>query len=146
MVLGEELYVIPQYENGFTGFEATIDSYLKQKHRVRVLDRSRPDPMCYLPFPSTVRVGKDLFVDFDRNHPRADLILQVCEIFSRDFRVHLTHTGDHHDGVFCPISEGQIFSTHYRDTYDLTFPDWQVFWLPDTTKRRIQTNGYNGRW
>jgi hypothetical protein len=145
MVLGDTLYVIPQYENAFTGFESTIADYKTQGLKVKVLDRSLPDPMCFLPFPSTVRVGKDLFVDYDKHDRNAAYVREICEVFAKDFRVHVTHTGDHNDGVFCPIFPGQIFSTHYRETYDQTFPGWQIFWLTDTTKHRI-SNGRNGRW
>jgi hypothetical protein len=145
MTLGNTLYIIPQYENAFTGFDHVCKLYLDHGQDVRILDRSKPDPMCFLAFPSTVRVGKDLFVDFDRHHPQADLIRHVCEVFSQDYRIHITHSADHNDGIFCPISPGQIFSTHYRDAYDKTFPGWQVFWLTDTTKQR-RSNGYNGRW
>ena len=145
MVLKDTLYIIPQYENQFTGFDKTINQYLEQQQKVKVLDRSTPDSMCFLPFPSTVRVGKDLFVDFIKNKQFAKYQEEICQTFSGDYRVHLTHTGDHSDGVFCPISPGQIFSTHYRKTYDQTFPDWHVFWLTDSTRFR-SNNGYNGRW
>jgi hypothetical protein len=145
MVLGDTLYVVPQYPNMFTGFDNTIQLYQDLGHSVKVLDRGKPDPMCFLPFPSTVRVGKDLFVDFSINHAGADFIRQVCDVLSQDYRVHITHSGDHHDGVFCPIAPGQIFSTHYRTAYDQTFPDWHVFWLSDTTKDR-RRYARNGRW
>lgn len=145
MVLGDTLYVIPQYEQSFTGFDMVIDDYRLHNQKVQVLDRSEPDPMCFLPFPSTVRVGKDLFVDFHDNGPNSQHVHQVCQMFAQQYRVHVSHTGDHHDGVFCPVAPGQIFSTHYRKAYGQTFPDWQVFWLEDTTRHRIY-NGRNGRW
>jgi hypothetical protein len=145
MVLGDTLYVIPQFENAFTGFDQTINQYLEQQQKVKVLDRSTPDLMCFLPFPSTVRVGKDLFVDFVKDKKFTKYQEEICQMFSHDYRIHLTHTGDHSDGVFCPISPGQIFSTHYRKTYDQTFPGWYVFWLADSTKFR-KSNGYNGNW
>lgn len=145
LVLNDTLYIIPQYENSFTGFESTLELYQNQGYQVKVLERSLPDDMCFLPFSSTVRVGMDLFVDFAKNNPKVSHFTAVCNRLSKEYRVHVTNTGDHSDGVFCPVAPGKIFSTHYRDAYDQTFPGWQVFWLTDTTKKRI-SNGYNGRW
>lgn len=145
MVLDDKLYLIPQYENNFTGWESTIEHYRKHDQKVHVLDRSRPDPMCYLGFPSTVRVGKDLFLDHPKNSNKRDYFDEVCNNLAKSYRVHVTSTGDHNDGVFCPIGPGHIFSTHYRECYDATFPGWQVHWLSDTTVKR-RHNGYMGRW
>jgi len=145
MALADTLYIIPQYKNSFTSFEPTIDQYQCQNLNVRVLDRSIPDPMCYVPFPSTVRVGKDLYLDMDVKCPGYEYFIKQASSLANDYRVHVTHTDDHSDGVFCPISPGNIFSTHYRKKYNETFPGWQVFFLNDTTKNRIG-NGYNGNW
>ena len=131
--------------SSFTSFEPTIDNYQSQNLNVKVLDRSIPDAMCYVPFPSTVRVGQDLYLDIDRQNPGYEYFITQAEIFSKDYRVHVTHTGEHSDGVFCPVSPGNIFSTHYRKKYNETFPDWQVCFLTDTTKGRIG-NWQSGSW
>lgn len=144
MTLGDTLYVIPQYENCFTGFDSIIKQYVTEQQNVKVLDRSLPDPMCYLNFPSTVRVGQDLFLDCDLHNPHYHYFRQAAENLSQRYRVHISHTGDHSDGVFCPIKPGKIFSTHYRQSYQNTFPGWDVFYLTDTTKYR--SNGHNGNW
>lgn len=143
--LGDTLYIIPQFENGFVGFESTIDEYIDKGYTVKILDRSLPDPMCYLPFPSVVRVGKDLFFDCAKDSPGYEYFLECCEKFAKTYRVHVTHTGDHNDGIFCPVAPGKIFTTHYRKNYKNTFPGWEVFQLNDTTKIR-SSNGHCGRW
>jgi len=53
VVLGDTLYVIPQYEQAFTGFDLVIDDDMRDGQKVGILDRTKPDPMCFLPFPST---------------------------------------------------------------------------------------------
>jgi hypothetical protein len=145
LVLDDTLYIIPQYENNFTGFESTIQCYRNENQKVQVLDRSIPEAMCFLQFPSTVRVGKDIFVDHPKNDLNRAYFDEVCRNLSKTYRVHVTSTGDHSDGVFCPVRPGHIFSTHYRKCYDQTFPRWQVHWLTDTTVKR-KTDGYVGRW
>lgn len=145
ITLGDTLYVIPQYENSFTAFETIIDSYKKQNQKVVVLDRSKPDPMCFVPFPSVVRVGQDIFLDCGKNSPGYVYFEQIVVELSKKYRVHVTHTNEHNDGVFCPIKSNHIFSTHYRTRYEKTFPGWNVFYLNDTTKQR-RSNGMNGNW
>lgn len=145
MVLGNTLYVIPQYENELTGFDDTISLYKKDSANCQVLDRSLPDPMCYLNFPSTVRVGQDLFTDCARNSSTLNYFNKACEHLAKSYRVHVTHTGDHSDGVFCPVAPKKIFTSHYRSDYSLTFPGWSVQALNDSTIKR-KNNGYNGQW
>lgn len=145
MTLGDTLYIIPQYENSFTGFESTINFYKKQNQKVIVLDRSVPDPMCYVTFPSVVRVGKDILLDCAKKSPGYSYFEKVVGDLAKNYRVHVTHTNEHHDGIFCPINPNNIFSTHYRTDYKNTFPGWDVFYLHDTTKER-SNNGRNGNW
>ena len=143
LTLGDTLYITPQYPNKkkFEPFQSAINLYRKNNQKVKILDRSQPEGMHWVTYPSTVRVGRDLFFDTgDRER-----VSSVFEHFAKDFRVHVTETGEHNDAIFCPISPGQIFSTHYLTAYDQTFPDWEVYFLTDTTKAR-GWNGYNGRW
>jgi len=144
MTLADTLYIVPQCPNMHHGFESTVKEYLQQNQKVQVLDRSKHDDMCYLSFPSTVRVGRDLFVDCAYNNPGAShLFHKAASRFVNDYRVHVTYTGDHNDGIFCPIKAGHIFTTHYRELYDDTFPGWEVFFLPNTTLGR---NWQPGNW
>jgi len=145
MTLSDTLFVLPQYENSFTGFESTISQYRQDNQKVKVLDRSLPDPWCYLAFPSTVRVGKDIYIDCALDDPNYHYFQQVANELAKTYRVHITHTGEHNDGIFCPVSPGNIFSTHYRKNYEHAFPGWKIFYLNDTTRRR-SGNGYNGNW
>jgi hypothetical protein len=146
ITIGTTLYIIPQYYSGIEPFQCHLDRYRRQQQNVVILDRSIPDPMCYIVPPSVVRVGKDLYIDYLKDNTLAE---QMCELaiesLSKFYRVHVTHTGDHSDAVFCPVAPGHIFSTFYRKTYHDTFPNWDIFFLTDTAGQRLG-NGYNGSW
>ena len=143
ITIGETLYVLPQYASGVEPYQKAIDLYQKANQQVQILlrDQANCDPLCWIPFPSIVRVGQDLYIDYDKNNSICE---SAVEEFAKHYRVHVTHTGDHSDGVFCPVKAGQIFSTHYRQTYNKTFPGWDVHFLTDTTQHR--GNGGNGNW
>jgi hypothetical protein len=147
ITIGTTLYINPQYYSGVEPFQVHLDRYRQQQQDVVILDRSIPDPMCYITPPSVVRVGKDLYIDYKKRNDMSD---QLCELtiesLSKFYRVHVTHTGDHSDGVFCPVAPGHIFSTFYKKTYHDTFPDWDIFFLTDTASKRVGYNGGNNRW
>lgn len=147
LTLDDTLYILPQYENRQTGFEDTLVLYSQQGQKFCVLDRAKPDDLCYVAFPSTVRVGRDIYLDFfamgGKDARGYDHFMKAATELSKNYRVHITYTGDHADGVFCPISPGNIFTTHYRSDYTKTFPGWKVFHLIDSTKNRIDL-GFNG--
>jgi len=147
LTLDDTLYITHPYPELFTSFESTINLYKNNNQKVKILDRSVPDPMTSLVFPSVVRVGFDLIVDV-RQESQLEILKPVLEKMSKEYRVHVTRTGDHSDGVFCPVGPKQIFSTHYRQEYKNTFPDWEVFFLTDTTIKRSNKlgNGFNGKW
>ena len=134
MVLGDTLYVTPQFESGVQPWQWAIDQYSKNNQKVCIANRfcSRPDPWVEVTFPSVVRVGRDVFIDYPANSPFSKDLESICSELSRDYRIHVTHTGDHSDAIFCPVKPGQIFSTHYRTRYRDTFPDWEVFFLKNT--------------
>ena len=150
LTLGNTLYITPQYESGTEPWQWAIDEYVSAGCDVRILKRfcDTPDPAVFLNYPSVVRVGKDIYIAYAKGHQlQADNVNIVCKELSKNYRVHVTHTSDHSDGVFCPVRPGQIFSTHYRKKYSETFPDWEVFFLTDTTRtNKRKHNGWNGRW
>jgi hypothetical protein len=148
LTLGDTLYISPQYSSGIEPFQSTIDLYTEYNQKVKILNRSKncTDSMAWVAFPSFVRVGKDIYIDY----PHGNLTCvehnekAIAEL-SKHYRVHVTNTGDHSDGVFCPVHPKHIFSTHYKQNYEKTFPGWDVFFLTDTTISR-KSNGWNGRW
>ena len=128
MTLGDTLYINPQYPSLVDPYQHAIDRYIKNQQKIKIIDRFNNDPWSYIIFPSVVRVGRDIFIDFNGSDTMSEKSArQISEILSKEYRVHLSSTGDHSDGVFCPIKPGYIFSTHYRSMYAQSFPGWQVF-------------------
>jgi len=146
LTLDDTLYIIPQYESDIQPWKSSIDKYRANGDNVRILNRfGDSEPWCWLIFPSVVRVGRDIFIDYKLGNKNVESNTKiVCDELSKKYRVHVTHTGDHSDGVFCPVAPQRIFSTHYKKVYSDTFPGWDVFFLTDTTK--LKTNGINGKW
>jgi hypothetical protein len=122
-------------------FKNTIEQYLKNNQHIHMVDRSKP--YAWVGYGEVVRLGKDLYYDVALERSDAER-LQTCingfKDIGKDYRRHLLHFGGHADGVFCPVKEGYIISTHYGDAeiYQQTFPGWEVFWLPDVTQKRMQ--------
>jgi hypothetical protein len=131
LVLDDVLYITPQYVRGIEPFQAAIDSYLHNQQKVVVLDRSLNEDMCYVVFPSVCFLGKDIYIDYNSQDPvAARANWSVANLLaSQGYRVHLSKTNDHSDGVFCPLKPGAILSSHYRSSYHNSFPQWQIHHL-----------------
>ena len=142
IVVDDTLYVTPQYHHNIQPFAHAIDEYKAQGQKVKILDRST-DSMCWVIFPSLLRMGKDLYFDFDPHHQKQKKhTIKTANMFTSTHRVHVSGTGgDHLDGVFCPLKNKQIFSSHYRSLYDKSFPGWNVFKLPEP-----KSNGHSMKW
>lgn len=149
LTLGDTLYVSPQYSSGVEPFQNAIDLYRQNQQKVVVLDRG-VDPMAWVEFASVVRVGRDILIDYDSNDIiRTKNNKKVAEQLCSNYRVHLSTTGDHSDGVFCPLKPGQILSSHYQTHYEQSFPDWNIFSLRDNTlvnKQKLTVNGVGAKW
>jgi hypothetical protein len=84
---------------------------------------------CLCP-PALVRVGKDLYLDHD-SHPQVwGFICQWMVEVSKKYRVNVCSTSGHSDGVFCPVAPGIVVSSHYKNNYTQSFPNWEVFGIP----------------
>jgi len=98
-------------------------------------------PLACLCPPSVVRIGKDIYVDYDTHCHVWGMITETLTQWAKDYRVHVCLTGGHSDGVFCPVAPGIIVATHYLSQYNNTFPNWKVFHLPEP-----KCNNYFGNW
>jgi glycine amidinotransferase len=136
ITIGDTLYVIPQGYN-VEPWQSTIDLYTRSGGNVQVLNRftEHPDILCYMTPPAVTRVGKDLF--FEASESNFENKKSIAKYFQqKGYRTHLITTGGHNDGIFCPIRPGYIFSTHYFNGYEKSFPGWEVYFLNDTTTTR----------
>ena len=84
---------------------------------------------CLCP-PAFVRVGKDLYLDKDSHSHVWGFICQWMVESSQDYRINMSSTSGHSDGVFCPVAPGVIASSHYKSNYLESFPGWEVFKIP----------------
>ena len=142
ITLGQRLLISPQgYKQ--EPYNDTIEEYLKNGESVEILDRGK-DARSWLQFPAMVRVGNRLIVDTcsPDDQLTTGKIKEACGMLGDMYEIIETQEGAHLDGVFCPIKEGYIFSSHWGslDLYKNTFPGWQVFW------KEQKSNGYNGKW
>lgn len=91
-----------------------------------------------IPANGITRIGRDLY--FGWNHEREkDLILEeIVSKYFQDYRCHFVWTGGHIDGVFSPIVPGLVVSTEEIDTFDETFPGWEVVHLPNESFNKVK--------
>jgi len=95
--------------------------------------------------PSVVRMGKDLYLDYDSHSETNESWMRTCKWmidFSRRYRINICKTNGHSDGVFCPVAPGVLVTSHYKSNYSQSFPGWEVFKIlpelhnfPPTEKR-----------
>lgn len=88
--------------------------------------------------PSIVRVGMDLYVDPFGLEPMWGFACQAMVELAKKYRVNICTTDGHSDGVFCPVAPGLIASSHWKNNYKASFPDWEVFDIPE----KYQNNGF----
>jgi hypothetical protein len=109
-------------------WQKQIDAMLANGVDIKV-GPSGNDLSCLQP-PSIVRCGNDLYIDIDSHKHVMPQISSTLVEWAKQYRVHLISTGGHSDGVFCPIREGLIITTHWISDYEKTFPGWEVFKIP----------------
>ena len=77
------------------------------------------------------RIGRDLYFGTESyNQDITDYKQFVDEEFIST-RNHIVNTGGHSDGTYCAVCPGLIISLNDVPTYQDTFPDWEVVYLPN---------------
>lgn len=84
--------------------------------------------------PSVVRVGRDLYIDYDTHRATWGFVCETMVQLAKKYRVNVVDTGGHCDSVFCPVAPGKIVTSHWKDNYDTSFPGWELFHVPNETK------------
>jgi hypothetical protein len=126
---------------------------------------------------SVTRIGRDLYLgtpepkDLWRKfkhslHPIDEPVskkfeknfLKILKIYNEkkisnfpDYRCHVVDSEGHLDGTFCPVIPGLIISLNDIQTYEETFPNWEVVYLPnqswDLVKPFLNLKSKNkGKW
>ena len=137
MTLGTEFYHL-RSKYAIDPWEDQIQDF--KQHGVVVHGMEHSDVECLAP-PSIVRMGRDLYIDYDTHAHVWGMVSKVLIDWAKHYRVHVCSTNGHSDGVFCPVAPGTIVATHYLSEYSKTFPNWKVFHLPTP-----KVNPWSGHW
>jgi hypothetical protein len=78
----------------------------------------------------TTRIGLDLYHGTESYEEDQSELLQQRNNLFPNYRNHIVNSGGHSDGTFCPVKPGLIVSLQDIPTYQETFPDWEVVYLP----------------
>jgi len=88
--------------------------------------------------PSITVVGKDIYIDSrDVKSELFNYYLTKLKIQYPNFRVNVLTIGGHNDGCFHTIKEGAILSLQEIQTYEDSFPGWDVCYLPDQSWSKV---------
>jgi len=137
LTIGNKLWIKPQ---GYRKepYQHVIDEYKINGEQVEILDRVG-DPRALLEFPSVVRIGKRLVVDYGHlssDKAQAEDLADALNFLKKDYKIVLSNDGGHLDGMFCPIRKGTILSSHWgnQNFYDTALPHWEVVWVDEIKK------------
>lgn len=123
-------------------WQPIYDSVLTQKQSIKIVS-DHP----YINGAGVSRIGKDLyFALYDNGNHQEYLRKQFPE-----YRSHIVRTQGHGDGTYCPVCPGLIISLMDVPTYQDTFPDWEVVYLPDQSWEKVKAflklkQKNQGRW
>ena len=92
--------------------------------------------------PNITVIGKDIYMDgkpFNSNINKDEYQYYIKQFFKKfsDFRINILNIGGHNDGCFHTIKPGAILSLDEIQTYDNTFPGWDVCYLPDQSWAKV---------
>jgi hypothetical protein len=97
------------------------------------------------------RLGNDLYFATQTYYDDKKLILDKVNHIFPNTRNHVVNAGGHGDSVYCPVTPGLIISINDVTTYQDTFPDWEVVYLPDSDYAHMRKFEHSmkinkGRW
>ena len=90
--------------------------------------------------PSITVVGRDVYID-DKGEMSRLLVDYYIEQFANmfpNFRINVLNIGGHNDACFHTVKPGAILSLKEIQTYNDTFPDWDVCYLPDQSWGKVK--------
>ena len=97
------------------------------------------------------RLGTDLYFATQELILDDAPLLEVVNKHFPDTNNRIVHADGHGDAVYCPVAPGLIISLRDIPTYQDTFPDWEVVYLPSSNyqhmvefKQSMKIN--RGRW
>ena len=106
-----------------------------------------------MPAPSITVVGQDIYIDSKNDTPTILLNYyyeKFVDMFP-NFKINVLTIGGHNDSCFHTIKPGAILSLEKIQTYEDTFPGWEVCYLPDQSWSKVDPflkmkKKNNGKW
>jgi hypothetical protein len=97
------------------------------------------------------RIGQDLYFATQTYYDDRQQILSLVDQHFPHTRNHVVNAGGHGDAVYCPVTPGLIISLNDVPTYQETFPDWEVIYLPPSDYAHMREFEFSmkrnkGRW
>jgi len=97
------------------------------------------------------RIGQDLYFGTENYNQDQRSLQQFVNTEFPHTRNHIVNTGGHADGTYCPVCPGLIISLCDVSTYQHTFPDWEVVYLPGQSWTAVNSfidlkKKNSGRW
>lgn len=89
-----------------------------------------------IPAPCWTLVGKDLYLD-DMDHAVSQELIDAILKINPDIRINKLSVGGHNDGCFHTIKPGALLSLLDIQTYEDTFPKWDLCYLPDQSWAKV---------
>lgn len=144
MVLGDRLWQLRNHYR-VDPWQEALDEYQTSGAKIHV---ENDGPWACLSPPCLVRMGRDIFVDYKYHKHVWGMVTEPLVELARDFRIHVSMLDGHSDCVFCPIDNGLLISTEYKQTYNKTYPDWEIYWLTNNPVREriVKTSGGFFQW
>ena len=90
--------------------------------------------------PSITVVGRDIYIDI-KTEVDSVLVNYYFKEFAKmfpNFKINVLTIGGHNDGCFHTIKSGAILSLKEIQTYEDTFPDWDICYLPNQSWEKIK--------
>ena len=87
----------------------------------------------------TTRLGKDLYFGTNSPNDDTDQIKKTFQNLFPEYRCHVVETDGHSDASYCPVVPGLIISLKDMPTYEKTFPNWEVVYLPEQSWSKVNS-------
>lgn len=126
MVLGQTLYSLHNHCQ-VDPWSAVMEDYKSKNYDVQTPVNQ---PINCVSPPCVVRIGRDLYVDTMQHTNVWGFVCEAMVDLSKHYRVNICNTNGHSDGVFCPVKQNLLVTSHYKTDYTQSFPGWEVLQIP----------------
>ena len=131
-VLGNSLYNLRNHFS-VNPWKHCLDEYRQSGAMVHEISDG---PWACVSPPCLVRMGRDIYLDWIYHEHVWGMICEPAVELAKNYRVHVSMIDGHSDCVFCPVHEGLILTTSYKNSYETTFPGWEIFNINHMSRQR----------